>query len=527
MNINNLFSSTNLASGLVVALIALPLSMGIAMASGCPPVAGLLTAIVGGLVTGWLGGSPLTIKGPAAGLIVIILGAVQDFAIPADPMAGYRAMLAIGVAAGVVQVVLGMLRLGVLAEYMPTSVVHGMLAAIGVIIFGKQIHVMMGVTPSGKDPIALLLEIPQSLMHANPKIMLIGLVALAIMFIYPKVVRGLSRLVPASLVVLFVAVGLSSILEIGVLHNYSFLNHSYQVSDAFLVQVPNNLLASIIFPDFSVLTSMMAWKHVVLFTVIGSIESLLTVSAVNSLDKQGIKGDLNTDLFAVGVGNIVSACIGGLPMISEVVRSKVNVDMGAKSWTANTVQSLALLLSLTLFPSLLELIPVAALAAILVYVGIRLASPREFSHMAALGYDQFALFFVTCVLTVWIDLLVGVGVGFLLAIGYLRFNSQSLRNLFSLRSTSVTQDDSLIVKFAGPLVFTNRLKVRNFFERARAEEDKLVFDFSEASIIEHGFLDGMHSLKKEYPTVELQITGMGMHRPIADHPCATRLASEG
>ncbi|MEY4915827.1 MAG: hypothetical protein RJA02_2096, partial [Armatimonadota bacterium] len=177
-------SKSDIIAGFLVFLIALPLCLGIAGASGVPPVAGILTAIVGGLLTKFLGGSRLTVKGPAAGLIVIVLGAVADLG-GDDPIAGYHRMLAVGVAAGVIQIVLALVRFGALAEAMPTSVVHGMLAAIGVIIMSKQAHVLLGVKPEGKEPLHLIQELPHSLAHLNPYVTIVGVVALIIMFGMP------------------------------------------------------------------------------------------------------------------------------------------------------------------------------------------------------------------------------------------------------------------------------------------------------------------------------------------------------
>ncbi|MFY8051524.1 MAG: SulP family inorganic anion transporter, partial [Armatimonadaceae bacterium] len=222
-------SKQDVIAGFLVFLIALPLCLGIAGASGVPPVAGIFTAIVGGLVTKFLGGSRLTIKGPAAGLIVIVLGAVTELG-GDDPVAGYHRMLAVGVVAGVIQIVFAFSRFGALAEAMPTSVVQGMLAAIGVIIMSKQIHVMLGVKPSGKEPLHLIQELPNSIAHLNPYVTLVGIIALMIMFGMPHLRFQWARGIPSQLVVLAVTVPLAIYLGFNHEHSYSIRDTGFTIS---------------------------------------------------------------------------------------------------------------------------------------------------------------------------------------------------------------------------------------------------------------------------------------------------------
>ena len=244
----------DIVSGFLVFLIALPLCLGIAMASGFPPVAGLITAIVGGVLVSHLGSARLTIKGPAAGLIVIALGAVTELG-RGDMAAGYRRALAVGVVAGAIQVVLALVRAGVLGDLMPRSVVHGMLAAIGVIILSKQTHTLLGVAPHAKEPLELIAEIPHSVANANVVVTIVGVVALLILFGMPAIRLPWMKKVPAPMAVLIVAVPLALVFDFRHAHAVGFAGHSYDVGPRALVQLPGNLLSAVTFPDFGEITS--------------------------------------------------------------------------------------------------------------------------------------------------------------------------------------------------------------------------------------------------------------------------------
>ncbi|MEI6805077.1 MAG: SulP family inorganic anion transporter [Myxococcaceae bacterium] len=394
MNKNELVS--DLRSGFLISLIALPLCLGVSMASGCPPIAGVITAMVAGLVSSFLGSSRLTIKGPAAGLIVIIVGAVYELG-QGDMILGYQRCLAVGVAAAILQIILSQLNVGRFGKLMPPSVIHGMLAAIGIIIMAKQIHVLLGVVPISKTPFALIAELPTSILQANPLVLLMGLITLLI------ITCSFIKKIPPTLVALTIVVPVAFYLKL---------------DSEFLVALPKSFWASFSFPDFSALASFTGIKYVFILTLVGSLESLLTVIA---LDKDS---DLNKDLFSVGVGNLIASLLGGLPMISEVVRSKANVDAGAKTHWSNFFHGAFLLIFVTLLTPVIQLIPLAALAAMLLVTGFRLASPQEFYKTYKQGIDQFCIFTVTCLITLKVDILVGVAVGILLT--YLLSLSRSL-----------------------------------------------------------------------------------------------------
>ena len=510
---------SDLLAGFLVFLLALPLSLGIAMASGFPPIAGVLTAIIGGVVVTWLGSAPLTIKGPAAGLLVITVGAVTELG-GDDPVLGYRRALAVGVLAAGVQVVMALAKAGKLGDFFPSNVVHGMLAAIGVIIVSKQIHITMGVHPHGKEPLELLTEIPHSVANANPEVFLIGGLALLILFVMP-LLPGRLKKIPAPLVVLALAIPLELYFHFGTEHEYEFAGKLYRVGPTFLVQLPGNILDAVTLPDFSQVFSGTSLKYVVMYALVGSVESLLSVKAVDQLDPAKRESDLNRDLLATGIGNLICAMIGGLPMISEIVRSSANINAGAKSRMANFFHGAFLLLFVVALPFVLTQIPLAALAGMLVYTGLRLASPREFKHMYEIGRDQLIIFLTTFGVTLATDLLIGVGVGILVKLGMHLLNGAPARNLFKAEVEVEDIDgETRRLKVRGAAVFSNFLGLKKYLEAAREEGKKLILDLSDARLVDHTVLEKLHYLINEGRPIELQ--GLDRHRQLSDHSLATR-----
>ena len=511
----------DLISGFLVFLIALPLSLGIAMASGFPPIAGVLSAIVGGIVVTFLGSARLTIKGPAAGLIVIAISAVMELG-AGDMSVGYRRALAVGVAAGVLQIILALMRAGVLGDLMPSSVVHGMLAAIGVIIIAKQAHVALGVTPEGKEPLHLLGEIPHSLASLNPEVAFIGFVSLLILFGLPLMHWGWVKKIPGPLLVLVAAVPLAAYFDLSHEHHYEVFAHDYVVGPAFLINLPGSLLNAIAFPDFSVIATAASIKYIIMFALVGTIESLLTVTAVDAIDPERRASDLNRDLLATGIGNTISASIGGLPMISEVVRSKANIDNGAKSPMANFFHGLFLFLSLALIPGLLQKIPLAALAAMLIYTGFRLASPKEFLHVYKIGAEQLFLFVSTMIVTLATDLLIGVGVGLVLKVLLHVKNGAPLRSLFRAVLQEDREDNVLTLEVQDAAIFTNYIGLKKRLTNIDPEIDTVVLDFSNAWVVDHTVLAKLTNMSKDWTDRKLLLTGLDQHAPMSSHKLAAR-----
>jgi MFS superfamily sulfate permease-like transporter len=497
----------DLTAGFVVFLIALPLCLGISVASGAPATAGLITAIVGGLLASFIGSAPLTIKGPAAGLIVVVLGAVLDLG-GGDPAVGYPRMLAVGVIAGLVQVAFALTRAGVIGELMPTAVVQGMLAAIGVIIASKQVHVLLGVVPSAREPLGLIAEVPHSLATLEPRVFLVGILSLGLVYLLPR--WKAARVVPVQLVVLLVAVPLGLALGLG------------SGQGPYLVRLPASLLAAITFPDFSQAFTPTFLQYVIVFALVGSIETLLSVAAVDRLDPQRRTSNRDRDLLATGASNVVAALLGGLPMISEVVRSKANVDNGATTSWANAVHGALLLGSLLLIPRWLEYIPLAALAAMLIAVGVRLASPREFVHSYRLGPEHLAVLVMTMAVTLATDLLMGVAAGLLLKGVVQIVHGAPVRRLFSAVVEERREGDRLVLVVHDASIFSNWLGLRARLQAIAPDVRHVIVDFEHAWVVDHTVQERLEGLKRTWTGRTLTCIGLEDHEPLSAHPLATR-----
>ncbi|MEZ4280314.1 MAG: SulP family inorganic anion transporter [Myxococcota bacterium] len=508
-------------SGFLVSLIALPLCLGIALASGFPPVSGLITAIIGGVLSTFLGSARLTIKGPAAGLIVIAIGCVTELG-QGDPVNGYKRALAVGVVAALIQIAFAVFRIASAGVAMSPSVVHGMLAAIGIIIISKQAHVLLGVSPTAKEPLELLAEIPGSLLHMNPEIALIGLLSLLVLFGLPLLPFRWSRRVPAPLFVLALAVPLGLYFDLGHDHIYRFWGETFQLGPKALVTLPGSILDAVAFPDFSQIGSLVSIKYIVMFALVGTIESTLTVLAVDALDPERRPSNLDRDLLAVGIGNLVAAGIGGLPMISEVVRSKANIDSGARSAKSNFFHGSLLLVAVALAPTMLHHIPLAALAAMLVYTGTRLASPRELGHAWKIGPDQLILFTTTLVVTLATDLLVGVAAGLILKLVIHAIRGAYPATLVKTTVDRIRTGSELRLKVQGAAAFPSLLKVRRELVGLDPDIDRIVIDLADARLVDHTFLSRIDAMAAEIATAKLEIEGLDGMRAASSHPHATR-----
>ena len=525
-------------AGFLVFLIALPLCLGISVASGFPPIAGVLTAVAGAVVTTFVSNSELTIKGPAAGLIVIVLGSMQalGFTGGSDPEAdlrAYRMTIAVGCVAGALQVGFGLLRVGALSEFFPTAVVHGMLAAIGVIIFLKQLPVVFGQKAQG-DPLEVLRELPDKIAHLNPEITAIGLASLAILFGWPVLRRRLRpawlRQVPAQLLVLAVAVPLGAWFDLASEHSYRLAGHEYRVGESFLVGIPGNPLAAIQWPDFSVFgrpeTRFTALKWTLLFALVGSIESLLSAKAVDLIDPWKRKTDMDRDLLAVGLANMVATSIGGLPMISEIVRSKANVDAGARTRFADLWHGVFLLAAVSLAAGLLHRIPLSALAAMLVYTGFRLASPREFINVFRIGPEQLLIFVATIVAILATDLLVGVAIGVLLKFVVHAANGVPPSSMFKPFLHVTTVDEQTVrIDASGSAVFSNWIPFRRQIEQlGLVQGNNVVVDLHGTSLVDSSVMEKLQELALDFEQAgrRLDIVGLEGHQQGSAHPLASR-----
>ncbi len=515
--------SVDLLSGFMIFLVALPLCVGISIASGAPPTAGIITAIIGGILGSLLSGSFLTINGPAAGMIAVILACVDDLG-RGDHLTGYKKMLACTVAAGGLQLILGLSKVGTLGLAFPATVVHAMLAAIGLIIAAKQLYVLVGAPTLSSNPIQLLLDLPKQVMHANLEITVIGIISLTLIVAlfylgkrYPQVKK-----IPSPLIVVCLGALLGWIFDLEHHHTVRGWVKNFEVGPEFLLSVPRNFFSMFCFPDFSEITSYSHIKHTMMITFVASIESLLSTCAIDRLDPERRRSDLNKDLLGKGICNMIAGLCGGLPMIAEIVRSSANVANGAKTQASNFFHGTFLLLFLVTIPEYLHYIPLASLAAVLVFIGSQLCKPEHFQEAWHKGKDQGCIFLVTVVTILATDLLIGVLTGSILELAILIFRSRSF-DIFRLRYTLQNlKKDLSVMKISSPLLFTNFLSLKATIDKN--SRSSLVLDLSKARTIDHTVMEHLKHYAKDFQSKgqTLELIFSENHRAASSHQQASR-----
>jgi len=505
--------SADAVSGFIVFLLALPLSLGIAKASDFPPVMGLVTAIIGGILVSFLAGSRLTIKGPAAGLIVIVAGAVADFG---GGETGWHLALGAMVIAGIIQILFGILKMGKFADFFPLSAIHGMLAAIGLIIIAKQIPVLLDINPAltkGKGPFELLGSIPNYIAHFDPKATLIGVVSLVIMMGWGYIKNPIIKKIPAPLVVLLLAIPAELLMD------FQHTEPPYA-----LVHI-GNLFEHITWNvDFSgVAQTSVFIKYVIMFALVGTLESLLTVKAIDLLDPYKRKSNTNKDLIAIGVGNTLAAVLGGLPMISEVARSSANVNNGAKTRWANFFHGFFILAFVLLATQLIELIPNTALAAMLITVGIKLAHPKEFINTFKIGKEQLAIFLVTIFFTLFEDLLVGIGAGIALKMIFHIVRGTPITSMFKAPTQVSFEGNEYLVEIDKAAIFSNFLGIKQKLDEIPAGFH-VTIDLKNTQLVDHSVMENLHHFQHDYEATggTVKIVGLEKHKPVSNHHLAAR-----
>lgn len=410
----------DLPASIVVFFVALPLCLGIALASGAPLFSGVIAGIVGGIVVGMASGSPLGISGPAAGLAVIVLTAIGTLG------GSYQAFLTAVVLAGVLQLLFGYAKAGFIAYFFPSSVIKGMLTGIGLLIILKQIPHAIG---WDKDAIGddafnqadgqnTFTEISKAFEFITPGALVIAAISLAILILWDTVLtkkHKIFQLLQGPIVVVILGICMNLAYSKGLLP-YS-LNEKQIVS----IPVPDSIgsfFGQFTFPDFKALTNFEVWKIAIVIAIVASLETLLCVEATDKLDPDKRITPTNRELKAQGLGNIVSGLIGGLPLTQVIVRSSANINFGGKTKMSAILHGVFLLISAIFIAGLLNLIPLASLAAILLMVGYKLAKPSLFKQMYKLGWEQFIPFLATIVAIIATDLLKGITVGILVGIFY-------------------------------------------------------------------------------------------------------------
>jgi len=516
----------DLIAAFSVALVALPLALGIALASNVPPMAGALSVVIGGMVTTLIRSGHVGINGPTPGLITVIAAATLTLKDDQGVFLPY--VFAAVVMAGAVQVLLGLLRLGSVGNYFPSSVINGLLAAIGVIIFAKQFHVAVGGGPAGGSALNELGEIPNSLAEANPVVAVIALVSITILMVHPKVKSRFIHFVPAPMWVLLASVPMAYFFGFFTPQHKTVLGKSFEVGPQYLVKLPDNLMEGLVTPDFSHIDKPAFWIVVASIALIATIETLSSTKAVDKIDPYKRKSDLNRDLVAVGIATIVSGLVGGLPVITVIVRSSVNVNHGGRTRWANFYHGAIVLAFVALLPGAIQKVPLAALAGILVFTGYKLASPKLFKDTLRFGNEQLLILLVTLFATLKSGLLLGLvaGVIFALIIHWLWSGltpSEFLKGMLKPQVTSEETTDAFIIRCRGLTNFVTLPALDKQLKKA-PPGGHVVVDLATSKLADFTTLEFLQSFARDYERDggEFELVESSATNSSSDHPFSLR-----
>jgi MFS superfamily sulfate permease-like transporter len=495
------FNRADLPPGMVVFLVALPLCLGIAVASGAPPFAGIISGIIGGIVVGALSNSNVSVTGPAAGLIAIVLAAITQL--------GYESFLVAVVIAGAIQLTLGFAKAGGISSYFPTSVIEGMLVAIGIIIIKKELPHAIGydLEHEGdfysyqllKEDEGFFGELIHSFNFAHTGAILVAVVSLAILIAFNKV-PALKKIkaLPGALVAVAAGILMNALFEA--------FQPSLLIANEHLVKLPKaasvgDFINQFSTPNFAGFTNPQVWITGLTIAIVASIETLLCLEAGDKMDPYKRYSDANIELKAQGIGNVLSGLIGGLPMTSVIVRTTANINAGAKTKFAAIVHGLLLLLTVILIPGILNMIPMASLAAILLMIGWKLASPKVFKHMWHSGLQQFIPFIITVIAVVFTDLLKGVGVGLIVSIFYILKGNMKLAYRFS--KDKYQEGETIHIDLAQEVSFLNKAAIKQTLSDLPSNS-KVILDAGNTVYIDFDVLQLIRDFS-QYGAVERKI----------------------
>jgi carbonic anhydrase len=525
-NIQSFFSALpkNIFSGFVVSLIALPLGLGLAMASEAPPISGIIAAVVGGLLVSILGGSHVTISGPGNGLVGVLLVAITTLGI----QGAYAAIIC----SGMLLVLLGFLRMGKLADFFPSSAIQGMLAAIGLIILGKQFHIMLGNKLSLEGSVSYLLAIPETIQgvfyYQDTGLTfaaISGILSLAIMVFYSKIRNQYLQLIPAPMWIVLLSIGFSYYYEM-VLQQPNPISAMYMISG---IPSANQIIEEIPVPNFSAIGSLSFWTSVLALTLIASIESLLSIKAVDKLDPQKRRSNVNRDLKALGLATVGSGFLGGLNVVTVIARSSVNVNNGGSNRSANFMHALFLVIFIVLFSTQLTRIPLPALMAILVYTGYKLASPTLVRKIFSVGKEQLLIFFTTLLVTLFIDLITGIVAGlvvtFIIHVLVNKGAAVFIRNFLkpNVLMFQEKENGNYYVSVKHFCSFLNFYKLKQKLEDVPEDKD-VVVDFSMCQFVDHTVMESVSGYQDVFAKRggHFEVIGLDLHGTDSQHPFALR-----
>lgn len=508
----------DLPSGLVVFLVALPLCLGIALASGAPLFSGIIAGIVGGTIVAFTSGSALSVSGPAAGLTVIVHGAIHD-------LGNYQTFLLAVLLAGLIQIALGFLKAGIIGYYFPSNVIKGMLAAIGIILILKQIPHAIGydidnegdfyfVQADGENTFS---EIINSINHIHPGAVIIAIISLLILIAWEQQLMkrfATFKVIPGALIAVIIGV---------VINEFVFPSFSpdLYLSGDKLVQLPvatsaAGFMNQFTLPDFSAFGNFKVYTTALTIAIIASIESLLSVEATDKLDPHKRNTPTNRELKAQGLGNFFSGLIGGLPLTAVIVRSSANINAGAKTKLSAILHGLCLLLSVIAFAPLLNKIPLSCLAALLLLVGYKLAKISLFKSMYRMGWDQFLPFVVTVIAIQFSDLLTGIAIGMAVSVFFiLRIN---YKRAYSFHKESNEEEHKITIQLAEDVTFLNKGSIVSTLDTL-PQNSAVVIDGTKSHFIDVDVLEIIHDFKStaELKKIKLELKNIPHFNGVSGH----------
>ena len=511
----NLFANwrQDLPASIVVFFVAVPLCLGIALASGAPLFAGIIAGIIGGIVVGVASGSPLGVSGPAAGLAVIVLTSIAT-------LGSWPAFLLAVVIAGVIQLILGFAKAGFIAYFFPSSVIKGMLTGIGLLIILKQIPHALGWDKDTEGDDAFLQadgqntfsEISKALDFITPGAVLIAVISLAILILWDTVLTKkykIFQLIQGPIVVVVLGIVMNYLFKAGTL--------DFNLAEDQVVRLPvaknlTEFFNQFTFPDFSAITNFEVWKIAIVLAIVASLETLLCVEATDKMDPSKRITPTNRELKAQGLGNIVSGLIGGLPVTQVIVRSTANISFGGKTKLSTILHGVFLLISAITIAGLMNMIPLASLAAILLMVGYKLAKPMLFKQMYKLGWEQFIPFMATVVGILTTDLLKGITIGILFGIFYtLR---HSYRNSHYMKDTVTTEEGHEIhhLVLAEEVSFFNKASVIKELEEI-PKNSKVIIDCTKSKSIAYDVVELIRDFRSNAKTKNIVVETINFIEP--------------
>lgn len=508
-NKTNILKDAN--AGLVVFLVALPLCLGIALASGAPLFSGIIAGIVGGIIVGIFSGSRFGVSGPAAGLTVIVATSIQQ-------LGSFEFFLTAVVLAGFFQIILGIVKSGYVAYFFPNSVIKGMLAAIGIIIILKQIPHAFGIDTDfigdesflQKDGENTISEIFNILWVFHSGALIIGLISILTLVLWEsKFVKKIKFLnqIPGALLIVVIGIGLKLYFDSS--------SEVFQLKSEHLVNLPvsNNFgqyISFLRFPNFTtILSNPSIWKVALIIAAVASLETLLCVEATDKLDPSKTITPTNKELIAQGIGNIFSGLIGGIPITQVIVRSSANIQAEGKSKKSTIFHGILLLSSSLFIPNLLNNIPLASLSAILLLVGYKLAKPSLFKSTWNEGYFQFFPFFITVLAVIFTDLLLGIGIGFLVSLVFI------LNTNFKNSITSIKDKNHMLIRFNKDIFFFNKVQLMKIMEEFK-NGDIITIDGTKAKFIDQDIYITLMDLKNNLvdDNIEIELKNITFNKTI-------------